>query len=154
MSASEIPERDVAAPEDWSPKFVGQRPPFGVDTSALKHGAHSERVVTPLAERTRSVLVAQGPWLGAEMFTDALDSLSRTAAKFALIHNYLHREGILDEKGRPRPAAMLPVSLRRASGGMPAERMRTGPPSPSALARYTVACSSASGSCGNGPGSG
>lgn len=85
----------------------------------LEHGAHSERHITPVAEAIAAELDAIAPWLNRPAFAPGRAAWIRVEAQLALLHKYLDEHGILDDHGRPRPAAEFMAKLETR-----AEKMR------------------------------
>src|SRR5207249_6578202 len=99
-SASGLPRRQEVStvtdgrvanlPEPRRPGQGGPRrgytwPPFEPgNTAAVRHGAHSERLVAPLAEQVRADLLAAAPWLESAAFESAVAAWSRVEAQVGL----------------------------------------------------------------------
>jgi hypothetical protein len=101
------PRRDYA----WPPFEAGNR-------AAEKHGAYSERRITPLAEQASSELVEAAPWLNAPAFASAVLAWSRVEAQVALVGAWLAETGPLDSDGKPRSAAEFLVRLERLAADL------------------------------------
>ncbi len=80
---------------------------------ALKHGAHSDSRIEPVAADITAHAIEAVPWLQAPEYAAALAAWSRAEARCALLADYLDEHGLLDEKGDVRPAADLVVKLER-----------------------------------------
>lgn len=90
-------------------------------TLSLRHGAFSERAVSPLAARIVDQLFTDSPWLATPAFRLTVLALARAEAQAELLHRWLDEHGPLDDEGRPRPAmAALDSTERRA------DRLRQG----------------------------
>ena len=91
-----------------------QRPPFPPgNVLSLKHGANSARVTDPLAADLAQS-VAGVDYLNAEpAFAAAVSAWARAEARVLVVSEYLDANGVLDAKGKPRPAADLLVKLER-----------------------------------------
>jgi len=75
--------------------------------AALRHGAHSERRWSPLAERLAVEAIAEAPWLTRPAFRLAVAAWSVAEAKAALVDAWLDEHGLLDDDGVPHPANAL-----------------------------------------------
>lgn len=103
---------DLAAPDEWTPAFAGQRRPFAPgNQAALHHGAWSPGVVEPIADRLLADAVAEVPYLAEPRYGPALRAWARAEAQAQLISTYLEERGVLDDEGSPRPAE---AALHRA----------------------------------------
>jgi hypothetical protein len=80
---------------------------------ALKHGAHSEAQIAPVAAVSVAEAIDNVPWLDRDEYSAALNAWARAEARCDLIQDYLSRVGLLDDKGKPRPAAELALRLER-----------------------------------------
>lgn len=97
----------------WRPKPASgipargySRKPFVADNdAAVRHGAHSEKLVGPEANKRLRALLDDLPWLKRPEFVRAAAALARIEAKTDLIVAWLEDNGVLDEKGEPRAAA-------------------------------------------------
>lgn len=78
----------------WTPKFVGQRPPFqrgnhlGVG-NRLSHGARSPQRVEPFAREIAAELQAECPWLRAPRFYEPLWRYARARARQELFDRWM-----------------------------------------------------------------
>jgi hypothetical protein len=80
----------------------------------LKHGARSERVIAPLAERARSELIEIAPWLAAEAFAPSIAAWSRAEARVTLISEWLKNNGgMIDGDGEPKSVVDLLLRCER-----------------------------------------
>ena len=86
-----VSEPQPARGYSWEPFQPG-------NLKALRHGAHSERVVSARAEEIRSMLVETFPFLGQETFVEALERYCRAEARARLLNDYVmsvaEREGV------------------------------------------------------------
>lgn len=116
-------------------EFEGQRPPFEKNnTLSLKHGAHSERTLAPIAAAWVKTALEQCAYLRDPSYEPALLAWARFEAKVDLLHNWIDEQGIhglIDIYGQATPAAkLLPVyegraaSLRAPLGMDPLSRAR------------------------------
>lgn len=74
---------------------------------ATKHGAHSERLVAPVAARLAAELAVDAPWTARPAHRAAVAAWARTEARLQLVAGWLDEHGDLDDDGRPRPATLL-----------------------------------------------
>ena len=96
---------DRLTPEAWAPAFPGQRPPFQPGhTLSMRHGAHSDRLVAPLADVILRQAVEDTPWLLEPRYGPSVRAWARAEAQALLLTDYLEREGLHDGEGRLRPA--------------------------------------------------
>jgi hypothetical protein len=107
------PGRGPARGYTWAPFTAGH-------TVSLKHGAHSPRVVGPLAEQLEAGLNERAPWASAEAFAPTRAAWAWAEAQSAVLRSFLDEHGVLDEDHQPRPAVDL---LGRVESR--AERLRT-----------------------------
>lgn len=80
---------------------------------ALKHGAHSPRLVEPIAAEYAAVAVESLPFLADPSYAGALRSWARTEARIERIENWLQDRGDLDDEGNVRPATEMLIKLKR-----------------------------------------
>lgn len=99
-------------------------PPFtGADgdnpgwLASLRHGAHSQRVIDPLAEELAARLVEEAPELGAFRFRFCLGAWARAEARAAVLGLFLDATGLVDSAGEPRERLLreLRAEERRAA---------------------------------------
>lgn len=104
-------------PEFPGQEFEGQRPPFEKNnTLSLKHGAHSERSLAPIAEAWVKTALEQAPYLRDPSYEPALLAWARFEAKCDLLHDWIDTNGLIDEAGQATPAAkLLPTYEGRAA---------------------------------------
>ena len=94
----------------------GTREPFSPGhTAALKHGAASPRMVEPRATELAEAAISAVPFLGDVTFQRSVLGWARAEARCDLLAEYLEREGLLDDKGKPRPAADLAARYERVA---------------------------------------
>lgn len=86
---------------------------------ALRHGAHSPRVVTATAATKRAEVIAAADWLDRPEFALVVAALARTEAQIDLVADYLDRNGgpLLDD-GSVRPSADYLLKLERSAGAL------------------------------------
>ncbi|NMD62719.1 P27 family phage terminase small subunit [Nocardia globerula] len=98
-------------------EFEGQRPPFEKNnTLSLKHGAHSERSLKPIAEAWVKTALAQCAYLRDPSYEPALLAWARFEAKCDLLHDWIDENGLIDDYGQATPAAkLLPTYEGRAA---------------------------------------
>lgn len=92
----------------WPPASVANR-------LALKHGADSEREVTPVAEALAVELVQVAPWCQRAAFAPAVAAWSRAEAQVQLVMAWLDHHGLLDDGGEPRRAATYLLRLEASA---------------------------------------
>jgi hypothetical protein len=109
-----------------------QRPPFEANNrAALTHGAFSAREVEPGARELLLELEREIPEWVERVDTQAVLAWARSESRAQLLRTYLDQHGLLDSKGRPRPAADLllrveaqAARLRSRLGFDPASRAK------------------------------
>ncbi len=100
-------------PGKWGPA-KGTREAFGTGhTVTLKHGAVSPRMVEPRAAELADAATRAVPFLADVTFARSVLGWARAEARCDLLAEYLEREGLLDDKGTPRPAADLAARYER-----------------------------------------
>lgn len=116
----------AASPPAW------QRPPFEKgNTLSLQHGAHSPRIVDPIALQWVEVAREQAPYLRDPSYEPALLAWARFEAKCDLLHAWIDEHGMFDDNGNPVPAAKIldryegrAASLRATLGMDPVSRAK------------------------------
>jgi hypothetical protein len=102
-----------ATPEAWT---GGKGPARGYkwdqfeagNTAAQKHGAWSERTVSPIAADLEQGLHATAPWTTGAAFTPTRSAWCWTEGQCIVLRRYLDEVGILDpDTHEPRPASAL-----------------------------------------------
>ena len=85
-----------------------QRPPFepGHELST-RHGAWSDRKVSPVAERYLATAVETVDYLQDPSYLPALSAWARTEARIELLEVWLDEHGMVDDEGKVRGAANL-----------------------------------------------
>ena len=141
-------------PEFPRQEFERQRPPFEKNnTLSLKHGAHSERALAPIAEAWVKTALEQAPYLRDPSYEPALLAWARFEAKCDLLHDWIDDQGIhglIDEVGQATPAAkLLPTyegraaALRATLGMDPISRAKLQKDSAAAQIDYSILLSQA-----------
>ena len=104
-------------PEWPGQEFPGQRPPFQPGNElSLKHGAHSERTLAPIAEAWVKTALEQAPYLRDPSYEPALLAWARFEAKCDLLHDWIDNNSLIDGNGHATPAAkLLPTYEGRAA---------------------------------------
>jgi len=98
-------QEQQTGPGEWVPAFPGQRPPFQPGhTLSVRHGAHSERLVAPLADAILQRAVEDTPWLLEARYAPSVRAWARAEAQAVLLTEYLEAQGLHDAEGRLRPA--------------------------------------------------
>ena len=82
-------------------------------TLNLRHGAHSARMVNPVAAELVAIALEVGPWLAGVEYRPAVEAWARAEARALLVDNWLEEHGQLDDDGNPRPAAEYALRLER-----------------------------------------
>lgn len=110
-AAQEAGELTPAPAQSW------QRPPFEKgNTLSIRHGAHSERSIAPIAEKWIETALSQCAYLNDPSYAPALTAWARFEAKVDLLHDWIDEYGLIDATGQATPAAkLLPVYEGRAS---------------------------------------
>jgi hypothetical protein len=89
----------------WEPEFEGQRPPYAPgNTSAMVHGARSERTIRPLAEQLMQAILEdaeQPDHLRSPMFRFTLSECCRAQAVAEILFDYIDSLGV-EDMVRPR----------------------------------------------------
>jgi hypothetical protein len=85
---------------------------------AEKHGAYSERRWRPEAERLRSTILGEAPWLTRPAFALAVAAWSVAEAKAAVVDAWLDEHGLLTDDGEPRPANALSDRLHARANSL------------------------------------
>lgn len=88
---------------------------------ALKHGSYSPERWRPVAEALVAELAVSAPWTARPAHEAAVWAWARVEAQARLVANWLDRVGLLDEKGKPRPATVLLDRLESRAGKLRAE---------------------------------
>lgn len=138
-------------PEFPGQEFEGQRPPFEKNnTLALKHGAHSERALAPIAEAWVKTALEQAPYLRDPSYEPALLAWARFEAKCDLLHDWIDNNSLIDANGHATPAAkLLPTyegraaALRATLGMDPISRAKLQKDSAAAQIDYSILLSQA-----------
>ncbi|OZE79278.1 hypothetical protein CH304_20110 [Rhodococcus sp. 15-649-1-2] len=95
-------------PEFEGQQFPGQRPPFAPgNTLNLRHGAHSERALAPIAQAWVDTALAQCEYLRDPSYQPALLAWARFEAKCDLLHDWIDDNGMFTGTGDLNPAAKL-----------------------------------------------
>jgi len=79
----------------------------------LRHGARSERKVSPLAEAASASLVEVAPWCASPAFAPTIASWSWAEGQAALLRAWTDEHGLLDEDGQPSGAAAMLERVER-----------------------------------------
>jgi hypothetical protein len=124
--ASGIPARNYT----WQPFEPGH-------TASLKHGANSPRVVGPLAERLAAGLADDAPWTAGAAHVATVTAWSWAEAQASVLRAWLDEHGVIDDEGKPRPAAAFLDQVEKRAANLRAELGLT----PLALAKLLTAVS-------------
>lgn len=105
----------MAVSRDPAPLQPWQRAPFTPGNEAgLRHGGYSPRKVDELTRSIVESLAGVADYLEREpAFAASVWGWARAEARLQLVSEWLDENGLLDAKGRPRPAAALVVKLER-----------------------------------------
>jgi hypothetical protein len=89
-------------------------PPFQEgNLVAVRHGAFSEAIVASAASDIVCAAIEAVPRLAAPEYRAAVTAWGRAEARCLLVEKFLEEHGLLDEDGRPRPAADLALRVER-----------------------------------------
>lgn len=95
-------------PEFEGQQFKGQRPPFAKGNMLhLSHGAHSERVLAPIAAKWVETALTQCEYLRDPSYEPSLLAWARFEAKCDLLHQYIDDNGMFTDTGELTAAAKL-----------------------------------------------
>lgn len=101
----------------WAPFAPGH-------TLSMSHGAHSPRMIEPVAAALRDELVQRAPWCAVPAFAPEVDAWANAEARCRLLRAYLDEHGLLTgEDHEPRPAL---AELHRAESQAAKARDRLG----------------------------
>lgn len=89
--------------------------------AAEKHGAYSDRAVTPIADRLAAELLDQVTWVRRDAFAPAVAAWSRAEAMVQQVVAWLDERGLLDEDGEPRSATNLLLRLEATAANRRSE---------------------------------
>lgn len=97
---------------DRPPASVANLTPVGpANALARKHGSYREAEVGPLAEALMLEVAEQAPWAARPEFDGEVRALARAQAEAELLWRHVCEVGVVDGKGKPRPAL---AALHRA----------------------------------------
>ena len=117
----------------WEPHQL--RPPFEPgNTLSTKHGAKSERVIRPIADRLVAGITEERPDLAEAQYEPAITAWATAEAQCILLRRYADDYGLLDQKGLPRPFTRL-WRLAGASAAQHRKRLGLDPSSNAQLVR-------------------
>lgn len=102
MSPRNLPARGYS----WPPFQPGNQ-------IGLRHGAFSPRRLEPLADELLERAIGSESYLAEPDYRPALEAWARAEARCILVAEWLAENGILDGRGRPRPAADYAIRLER-----------------------------------------
>lgn len=133
-------------PADHAPVATGHGPARGYkwppfeagNTASLQHGAHSPRVVQPVADALAAQVTTVAPWVAAEPFAATVAAWSWAEAQTAILRAHIDAVGILDDEGEPRGAVSWLDRCERRAERLRAELGLT----PMALAKLLAALGS------------
>jgi hypothetical protein len=93
----------VNKPASGMPASGYRWPPFEPGNMAsLQHGAASNRVLSPIAERLREALARDAPWTAAPAFAAVLEAWSWMEARCQVYRQHFDAVGHVGEDGNPR----------------------------------------------------
>ncbi|KNA92730.1 MULTISPECIES: P27 family phage terminase small subunit [Gordonia] len=98
---------------EWVPAFPGQRPPFFKDGNecALRHGAHSPKLVNPRRDEIVAGLRQAMPHLDNEGYGPQLSRYGTTLAQIERLDAWLEEHGVIGKGGSIKPAAKFRADL-------------------------------------------
>jgi len=82
-------------------------------TLSRTHGAWSASKVDPVAEQLVELAVESAPWLADGLYGPAVLAWARAEARCQVLADWLDEHGLLDDEGRPRPAAEAATRLEK-----------------------------------------
>lgn len=103
--------------------------------AAVTHGAFAPRVFGPIAEALASALLEERPHL--KRWPAAVVAWADAEARCEVLRAHLDEHGMLDDRGRPRPAVDLLLRLERQADRA-RQRLGLDPRSDAQLARETA----------------
>lgn len=106
MSESRTPKNQSRAGYSYVPFEAN-------NTAALKHGAHSERMITPLAAKIANDLRYKNEYLRNPKFEESVLEYARVAAQVDLLQAYVDKVGMYDRRGRIRNAEDFLLKKRK-----------------------------------------
>ena len=107
--------------------------------AAVTHGAFAPRVFGPIAEALTSALLEERPHL--ERWPAAVVAWADAEARCEVLRGFLDEHGMLDDRGRPRPAVELLLRFERQADRA-RQRLGLDPRSDAQLARETAEATS------------
>ncbi|WAC54262.1 hypothetical protein [Gordonia sp. SL306] len=94
-------------------------PPFEANnTAALKHGARSERMITPLAAKIGNELLEQHTRLRDPLYREAVLEYARVLAQVELLQTYVDQHGMWGEDGKTTGAADYLLRVRKHASNL------------------------------------
>jgi hypothetical protein len=83
------------------------------NTRAVKHGAHSVRMLAPVVEETLATVeeLCAGTPAAGNAFAAAREALAVKAARLRMVTDWLAEHGWMDRRGSIRPATRLELQL-------------------------------------------
>jgi hypothetical protein len=79
-----------------------QRPPFEKGhTLALRHGAHYEKTLRPIAERLEAEMLELAPWCARPAFAAAVRAWAWAEAQCECYRSWFAEHGLRDEENQP-----------------------------------------------------
>ena len=105
---------------------------------AKKHGAYSDRIVTPLAASVANDLMADLPYLQDPSYREMVLEFARTVVRAELIEQWLDENGEIRDDGTVTPAAIYLVRVKGHLASM-ASRLGLDPLSRAKLGKDTTA---------------
>lgn len=109
-------------------------------TKSIKHGARSERMITPLAEAIGNNLLAQHERLRNPLYREAVLEYARVLAQVELLQAYVDEHGVLDKDGKTTGAADYLLRVRKHASNL-ADRLGLTPLANARLGKDTAAAS-------------
>jgi hypothetical protein len=113
------------------------------NTVSLRHGAHSPRVLRPIADELARELVRVAPWTASPAYASELQAWAWSEARCRVLRAYEDEHGLLSDEGASAAGELHRAETRAASA-----RANLGIGGPLALARVLGALSTTTGDSG------
>ncbi|MCX2965607.1 hypothetical protein [Gordonia aquimaris] len=107
-------------------------------TKSIKHGARSERMITPLAEVIGNSLLEQHSRLRDPLYREAVLEYARVLAQVELLQAYVDEHGMFREDGTTNGAADYLLRVRKHASNL-ADRLGLTPLANARLGKDTAA---------------
>lgn len=113
------------------------------NTVSLRHGAHSPRVLRPIADELARELVRVAPWTASPVYAAEVEAWAWNEARARVLRAWEDEHGLLSEEGASAAGELHRAETRAASA-----RANLGIGGPLALARVLGALSATTGESG------